>query len=86
MPTHEEVERAAVRFLRFSMFLLVVVGSLHSLWVLFTGTYDVFEYATSVRLEGWNARVGALIELIFMLVLGWWTLRADFDGEKGGAG
>jgi hypothetical protein len=86
MPTNEEVEGAAVRFVRFSMFLLVVLGCLHSLWVLYSGTYDIVEYATTVRLEGWNARVGALIELIFMLVLGWWILRTDLDGGTKGEG
>jgi hypothetical protein len=80
MRTEEQIERTAGTFVRWGCIALLGAGVVHAIIILVTGRYDFVEYGIQARLEGWEARIAAGLQLTMCALLAVSTHRSkDFD-------
>ncbi len=72
----QRLERIGMAIARWGCIALFVIGTVHALIVLAAGQYDFEEYGVPGRLQGWNARVAAILELSFFVICGFSVWRS----------
>ena len=69
-------------FVKGACLLLLAAGAVRALWIMVSGEYEIAEYGVHARLQGWNARIPALLELAFYAALVWATWRTKWFDEQ----
>jgi len=76
----EQIERAGGAFVRWGCIALLGAGVVHAMIILVTGRYEFVEYGIHARLEGWEARIAAGLQLTMCALLAVSAYRSkDFD-------